>query len=61
MIKEELREKLAYWERKQFMNQMNDHWDAEDFALDRECAKNIQKIKTLLKEAEDAGNHHQTD
>lgn len=52
MTKEELQEKLAYWERKSFINQMNDHWTAEDFALDRECQKNIREIKALLEEEE---------
>lgn len=53
MSREELEEKLAYWERKQFINQMCDHWDAEDFALDRECTMNIQHIKELLEEIKD--------
>ena len=58
MTNEELKEKLAYWERKQFMNQMCDHWSAEDFALDRECTKNIREIKALLEEEENARNRN---
>ena len=50
MSREELEEKLAYWERRQFINQMCDHWDAEDFALDKECTMNIQHVKELLEE-----------
>lgn len=58
MTRKELEEKLAYWERKRFLNQMSDHWSAEDFVTDRECTKNINEIKALLKEDEDAGNRN---
>lgn len=50
--KEELEKELKDWQTRQFMNQMSDHWCAEDYAFDRKCNEVIAGLKKQLEELE---------
>lgn len=51
MSKEEIKEQIADWEQRKFMNSMADHWTAEDYEFDRKCREKIEELKALLEEA----------
>lgn len=50
MFKEEIEAEIADWEQRKFMNQMDDHWGADEYAFDRKCSEMIAQLKKKLEE-----------
>lgn len=52
MTKEELKAKIAEYEKDAFLLAMKDHWSSDDFVRDRQIFDKIQELKKQLKEME---------
>ena len=47
-----LNEQLAKVESRKFLNSMVDRWSDDNFAIDRECFEEIEKIKSEIERLE---------
>lgn len=52
MSREEIEAKIKDLEERKFMNQMCDHWSADDYAFDRKCSQEIADLKKELQRME---------